>query len=180
LRLLGVVAQLERRSDGSDEILELSHQTATQLRESARREMIVKTNFQRVLAAQDEVGGRRAVWDASVDKRLEGDTINLYLNALQRLAEAQNEYFISLSETIDVSELGEAAERQKQQWLAHERLDVAISGRDSTLRAWEVVRARRKENGQNATIQAEAQARTQYFAFQAIVDRAQKEYMKGI
>lgn len=177
LRLLGVVAQLEGHRDRS---VELSHQMVAQRRKSDIREVTMMTNFQRVLAAQDEVNGRRAVWDAGVDKQLDGDTTNLYLNALQRLAEAQNEYFISLSETIDVSELGEAAERQKQQWLAHKRLETAIAGRDATLRTWQAVRARREESAKNATIQAESQARTQYFAFQAIVDLAQKEYLKGI
>jgi outer membrane protein TolC len=78
--------------------LELSHQLSSALRELDLYHLTTQTNFARVLAAQDEVDGRRAVWVAGVDKQLEGDTINLYLNALQRLAEAQNEYFSSLKE----------------------------------------------------------------------------------
>jgi len=76
--------------------LELSHQLSGAVREIDEYYTTTKTNFSRVLAAKDEVDGRRAVWVAGVDPKYEGDAINLYLNALQRLAEAENEYFRSL------------------------------------------------------------------------------------
>ena len=76
--------------------LELSHQLSTAIRELDLHYKLTETYFSGVLAAQDEVDGRRAVWQAGVDKQIEGDTINLYLNALQRLAQAQVEYFNAL------------------------------------------------------------------------------------
>ncbi len=78
--------------------LELTHQLSSALRDLALHYTLTKTNFDRMFAARDEVDGRRAVWVAGVDKQIEGDTINLYLNSLQRLAEAENEYFNSLKD----------------------------------------------------------------------------------
>ncbi len=78
--------------------LELSHQLSSAIRELALYYKTTEYNFARVIAAQEEVNGREAVWRAGVDKQLEGDTINLYLNSLQRLADAQNEYFSSLKD----------------------------------------------------------------------------------
>jgi outer membrane protein TolC len=79
-----------------DEELELSHQLSVAIRELDLHYKLTETYFSGVLAAQDEVDGRRAVWQAGVDKQMEGDTINLYLNALQRLANAQDQYFNAL------------------------------------------------------------------------------------
>ncbi len=78
--------------------LELTHQLSSALRDLALHYTLTKTNLDRMFAARDEVDGRRAVWVAGVDKQIEGDTINLYLNSLQRLADAENEYFNSLKD----------------------------------------------------------------------------------
>ena len=56
LQLLGVVAQLEGRRDESVELAQL---VSAQCRELDKQACYVKENFNRVLAAQDEVDGRR-------------------------------------------------------------------------------------------------------------------------
>ncbi len=94
-------AQLQIARDRAvlaEQELELTHQISGALRDLALYYTTTQTNLNRMLAARDEVDGRRAVWVAGVDKQLEGDTINLYLNSLQRLAEAENEYFNSLKD----------------------------------------------------------------------------------
>lgn len=92
------LALAKERTILREQELELTHQLSSALRDLDLHYATTVDNFSRVIAAQDEVNGRRAVWMAGVDKQLEGDTINLYLNSLQRLAEAQNEYFSSLKD----------------------------------------------------------------------------------
>ena len=90
------LALARERAVLQEQELELTHQLSSAVREIDQYYTTTKTNFSRVLAAKDEVDGRRAVWVAGVDPKYEGDAINLYLNALQRQAEAENEYFRSL------------------------------------------------------------------------------------
>jgi outer membrane protein TolC len=92
------LALARERAVLQEQELELTHQLSTALRDLDLYYTTTETNLNRMLAARDEVDGRRAVWVAGVDKQLEGDTINLYLNSLQRLAEAENEYFSSLKD----------------------------------------------------------------------------------
>ncbi len=94
-------AQLQLARDRAvlqEQELELTHQLSTAIGDLELYYTTTQTNLNRMLAARDEVDGRRAVWVAGVDKQLEGDTINLYLNSLQRLAEAESEYFNSLKD----------------------------------------------------------------------------------
>ena len=90
------LALARERAVLQEQELELTHQLSNAMRDIDQYYVTTRTNFSRVLAAKDEVDGRKAVWVAGVDPKFEGDAINLYLNALQRQAEAENEYFRSL------------------------------------------------------------------------------------
>ena len=98
------LALARQRALLQEQELEMTHQLAAAMRNLDLQYTETERHFARVLAAQQEVDARRAVWVAGVDKQLEGDTINLYLNSLQRLADAQSSYFAALKEyNVEIS-----------------------------------------------------------------------------
>lgn len=92
------LALARERAILQEQELELSHQLSSALRELDLYYVTTQTNFARTLAAQNEVRGRKAVFEEGVQREGQGDTIDLYLNSLQRQAEAENEYFSSLKD----------------------------------------------------------------------------------
>lgn len=90
------LALARERAVLQEQELELSHQLANAIRDIDEFYVTTKTNFNRVLAAKIEAEARREVWDRGASPRDEGDPLNLLLNAVQRQAEAENDYYRSL------------------------------------------------------------------------------------
>ena len=177
--LLGLVLQLQS-SEKAEQWSELplhARKQMSRLRSFQLQDCKVGACWDRLSASRNEVEGRRTALTAA-DKHVFGDAANVYLNALQRKAEAKCEYHNALIDSIEMADLGDAIAQQMETLRAFLRLEAAIEGRDATHKVWQMIKARSEERAKDAPVQAEAQARNQYWNFQHIVEQCEADCAK--
>jgi beta-lactamase regulating signal transducer with metallopeptidase domain len=164
-QLIGTLIELNQMDRSDKRPFRLSDENLQKIEE---RQRLLETLRNRFAAAQDEL-------TALEEAREKGEaSMASLLDAQRRLCEAEWDYRKAFYDSIDVNDLGEAANRYKEQAKAASRLKIVSAGRDAALALWRQAKTDYEANA--ASAKEEAQARQQYFLFRSAVDQALTEY----